>query len=100
MSKGLGYVSKALQAIFEKESAVLTTSELCSMVYGTGRVEKKHRVAVLRSLRILVERTDLEIWQIKLAHEKSDDKWFNRRRGFAPRYASPFGDGGDAGLPR
>jgi hypothetical protein len=87
MSKGLGPVAKALQAIFEKESGVLTTSELCSLVYETSRVEKKHRVAVLRSLRVLVERTRLEIWQIKLAHEKSDDEWFNRRRAVAPRYS-------------
>jgi hypothetical protein len=56
MSKGLGHVAQTFQAILETEGGVFTTSELCAMVYETGQVKKKHRLAVLQSLRIVVER--------------------------------------------
>jgi len=44
---------------------VLSTSDLCQKVYpGANRIEKKHRVAVLRAMRKLAsKRDDLRIEQ-------------------------------------
>ena len=51
MSRGPGRVERAVEQIFkEQPSCAFTTEELAEIVYpGINRVEKKHRVAVLRA---------------------------------------------------
>jgi hypothetical protein len=51
MSKGPGRVSRAIEAALEAEpDNAFTVEDLCDRVYrGINRVEKKHRVAVLRA---------------------------------------------------
>src|SRR6266403_746188 len=53
------------------------TSELCKRVYRVTKIEKKHRVAVLRAMQTLVERDAVSIWRVRLESKKSDDEWFN-----------------------
>jgi hypothetical protein len=50
-------------------------------------VQKKHRVAVLRALRTLVVRENLEIWRVELSHEKADLDWFGAHYRYKPRTA-------------
>lgn len=51
MSRGPGRIERAVAAAFEAEGdRAFTTDELCTLAYtGLNRVEKKHRVAVIRS---------------------------------------------------
>jgi hypothetical protein len=54
MSRGAGRVERAIKAALEAagENAVLNVADLCAKVYGieTSKVDKRHRVAVLRAL--------------------------------------------------
>lgn len=82
MSRGPGAIESRLAAIFrEKPSGVFATSELCSLVYGIGRVQKKHRVSVLRALKRISGKPSktLALWREVQFGEKSDDHWFNHR---------------------
>jgi hypothetical protein len=58
MSKGPGHVSRAIEAALEAEpDNAFTIEDLCDRVYrGVNRVEKKHRVAVLRAAKAIVAR--------------------------------------------
>jgi hypothetical protein len=57
MSKGPGRIERAIVSILDAApDRAFTTKELCKRVYGTGYVEKKHRVAVLRAARQIVAR--------------------------------------------
>ena len=60
MSKGPGRIERAIAAILDGEpNNAFTTEDLCERVYpGVNRVEKKHRVAVLRAANKLVKRRD------------------------------------------
>ena len=60
MSKGPGRIERAIAAILDGEADnAFTTEDLCERVYsGVNRVEKKHRVAVLRAANKLVKRRD------------------------------------------
>ena len=51
MSKGPGHVERTIEAAFTASpSATFTVEDLCAVAYpGVNRVEKKHRVAVLRA---------------------------------------------------
>ena len=54
MSKGLGRVGRAIEAAFANEpDAAFDVDELCRLVYGVrwSHIEKKHRVAVLRTAK-------------------------------------------------
>lgn len=55
--------------------------------YAGQKVQKKHRVSVLRALRTLVRREGLELWFIILRHEKADAEWFGRGCPLRPRAA-------------
>ncbi|SHJ89837.1 hypothetical protein SAMN05444159_1834 [Bradyrhizobium lablabi] len=91
MSRGIGRVGAKLLAIFVDEPADFhPTSKLCKRVYGVAKVEKKHRVAVLRGMQTLVERDKVSIWRLRLENEKCDDEWFNGSRIRAPRHSSPL----------
>jgi len=58
MSKGPGHVSRAIEAALEVEpDNAFTIEDLCERVYRRlNRVEKKHRVAVLRAAKAIVAR--------------------------------------------
>ena len=60
MSRGAGRIERAIAAILDAEADnAFTTEDLCERVYsGVNRVEKKHRVAVLRATNKLVKRRD------------------------------------------
>ena len=91
VSRGLGSVSLKLRAIFAARPAdMLSTSELCRAVYGVERVDKKHRVAVLRALRTLVGRNEIALWRFTPRYEKADAAWFDPRRIGQPTHAEPL----------
>jgi hypothetical protein len=58
MSKGPGRVSRAIETALEAEpDNAFTVEDLCDRVYrGINRVEKKHRVSVLRAAKAIVAR--------------------------------------------
>jgi hypothetical protein len=60
MSRGPGRIERAIAALLDGEADnAFTTEDLCERVYsGVNRVEKKHRVAVLRAANGLVKRRD------------------------------------------
>jgi len=85
MSKGPGTVERRLRDIFAKEPrGVFTTETLCRGVYRMGKVQKKHRVAVLRALKRLATRSMPTLWRRVQKHER-DDAWYDYR--FFPRRA-------------
>jgi len=60
MSKGPGRIERAIAAALDAEpDGAFTTDDLCDRVYrGVNRIEKKHRVAVLRAASNLMKRRD------------------------------------------
>jgi hypothetical protein len=66
MGKGLGHVGRAIEAILiaEPENA-FTVEDLCDRVYrGINRIEKKHRVSVIRAAKSVAKRhANLESWR-------------------------------------
>jgi hypothetical protein len=79
MSNGPGSVERCLREVFAKEpKGVFTTEMLCRRVYGEKKIEKKHRVAVLRALKRLAERSLPTLWRRVQKFER-DDLWFDYR---------------------
>jgi len=66
MSRGPGKIERIIRAVFAAEpDNAFTTEDLCDRAYpGVNRIEKKHRVAVLRAAQQLEARGDA-IWCIK-----------------------------------
>jgi hypothetical protein len=60
MSRGPGRIERAIAVILNTEpDNAFTTEELCERIYcGVNRVEKKHRVAVLRAANRLIKYRD------------------------------------------
>ena len=60
MSRGPGRIERAIYDLFEKHpEGAWTTEDLCRLIYPTAnRVEKKHRVAVLRAVKTIMDKTD------------------------------------------
>jgi len=58
MSRGPGRVSRAIEAALKAEADnAFDIEDLCDRVYrGINRVEKKHRVSVLRAAKAIVAR--------------------------------------------
>jgi hypothetical protein len=90
MSRGPGRVTRSLKAIFDRSpDGIFTTELLCRRVYRMAPVEKKHRVAVLRALKVLANTTMPSLWRRAAMHQR-DDEWYDRRafpgrpRGAAP----------------
>jgi hypothetical protein len=65
MSRGLGRIERAIEALFTAEpSRTFSTDELVEVVYrGVNRIEKKHRVAVLRAADKVAKRSHWEKWK-------------------------------------
>jgi hypothetical protein len=61
MCKGPGRIERAIAAALDAEpDGAFTTDDLCDRVYrGVNRIEKKHRVAVLRAASNLMKRRDI-----------------------------------------
>ena len=79
MSKGPGIVERRLRDIFAKDPrGVFTTEMLCRRVYRVKDVQKKHRVAVLRALKRLANRSLPTLWRRVQKYER-DDLWFDYR---------------------
>lgn len=63
MSRGPGRIERAIADILDAEpDNAFTVEDLCRRVYGIERVEKKHRVAVLRAAATLGKRRDTLCW--------------------------------------
>jgi hypothetical protein len=79
MSRGPGTVQRRLQEIFAREpKGVFTTEMLCRGMYGQKKVQKKHRVAVLRALKRLAAWPMSTLWRKVQKHER-DDAWYDYR---------------------
>jgi hypothetical protein len=87
MSRGLGRVSAVVLAAFRRKS-IWKTSELCRLVYKTDRIEKKHRVAVLRALRTLLVRREVKIRRFRPTGERVELEWFDEQRFGRPTHSS------------
>ena len=65
MSRGPGRIERAIRQLMTDEpTGAWTVEDLCERVYtGTNRVEKKHRVSVLRVLRrVVLDDVDWDLW--------------------------------------
>ena len=70
MSRGPGRIERTIYDLFDKHpEGAWTTEDLCRLIYpATNRVEKKHRVAVIRAMKKTTGKTDdryrdLTCWQ-------------------------------------
>lgn len=62
MGSGPGNVERALRSLVaDNPQGAWTTTEICRRVYGIDRAQKKHRVAVLRTMRRIIESTDCDL---------------------------------------
>ena len=68
MSRGPGRVERAIKAAFEAEpTRVFTTEYLCNHVYaGTPKIEKKHRVSLIRAAKRVLQRESN--WRMTRTH--------------------------------
>jgi hypothetical protein len=66
-----------MAAFASDPSAILGTDEICRAVYAIERVEKRHRVAVLRALKRLAETGMPGLARRVLEFEKKSDWWFD-----------------------
>jgi hypothetical protein len=62
MSRGPGHVERAVEAALHDADRSFTVEELAQFAYGIVAVEKKHRVAVLRTLGKVEKRLPLWFW--------------------------------------
>jgi hypothetical protein len=64
MSKGLGRIQRTIDVIFkDNPEGAFTVEELCSSVYGDGKIEKRHRVAVIRAAKAVAKNfPDIVVW--------------------------------------
>jgi hypothetical protein len=68
MSRGPGRVERAIKAAFDAEpTRVFTTEYLCTHVYaGTTKIEKKHRVSLIRAAKRVLQRE--HNWRMTRTH--------------------------------
>lgn len=79
MSRGLGRVQAHIKELFiANPRAIYSTEDLCLLVYGVERVDKKHRVAVLRALKSLARRSMPNLTRAVLNNERNDS-WYDVR---------------------
>lgn len=67
MSRGPGRIERAIKGAFDAEpQRVFTTDELCAQVFaGAPRIEKKHRVSLIRAAKRVIARE--ENWRMARA---------------------------------
>ena len=65
MSRGPGKIERAVETVFDTEpDNAFTTEDLCDRVYlGVNRIERKHRVSVVRAAKKVCGRRD--DWQLR-----------------------------------
>jgi hypothetical protein len=66
MGKGPGHVERAIEAVLIAEpDNAFTVDDLCDRVYrGVNRIEKKHRVSVIRAAKLVAKRRpNFEWWR-------------------------------------
>ena len=81
MGKGFGNVQRAILRLFrERPIEPLSTSEICKYVYEVKRIDKKHRVAVLRALKGLAKTELPNLYRAVMTHERVDDVWYNFKK--------------------
>ena len=103
MSRGPGRVERAIHDLIDKHpEGAWTTADLCRLIYPTdSRVEKKHRVAVIRAAKTITDKTgdryrdwhmrragvagravalfnSANVMSYSLARLKCESSWFNR----------------------
>jgi hypothetical protein len=79
MSRGPGAIQRKLLAIFTKDArGVFTTEMLCHYVYNIEKVQKKHRVSILRAIKRLAGSSMPTLWR-KAAKFQRDDEWYDYR---------------------
>lgn len=68
MSRGPGRVERAIKAAFDAEpTRIFTTEYLCTHVYtDAARIEKKHRVSLIRAAKRVVQREPS--WRMTRTH--------------------------------
>lgn len=79
MSRGPGSVERKLLSVFAVDPrGVFTTEELCYRVFRISKVDKKHRVSVLRALKRLGQTSMPTLWRA-VPRGQRDDEWYDRR---------------------
>lgn len=79
MSRGPGFVERTLLSVFAVDPrGVFTTEELCYRVFRISKVDKKHRVSVLRALKRLSQTSMPTLWRA-VPRGQRDDEWYDRR---------------------
>jgi hypothetical protein len=84
MSRGPGRVQRGLERVFDHATTedLFTTAELCRLVFGVKRVQKKHRVSLLRAIKSFAARkrtefgTQYDLWCWRRFDRREDDVWF------------------------
>jgi hypothetical protein len=79
MSKGPGHVERKLEELFKKNpKRPFSTRMLCLHVYPDEKIEKKHRVSVLRALKRLSRNLRPHLWRAVVVKKgQRDDMWFD-----------------------
>jgi hypothetical protein len=78
MSKGLGLIQRQLIEVFEENGhKIFSTEALCRAIFKVTRVQKKHRVSVLRGLRGVTRHGTMNIYRAVWKGHR-DDLWFDR----------------------
>ena len=124
MSRGPGRIERAIHDLFDKHpEGAWTTADLCRLIYpAANRVEKKHRVAVIRAAKTITDKTgdryrDWHMWRAGvtgrtvtlfnytsvmsygLARLKCETSWFNRTEDELLEQLRPGGDHHELVIP-
>jgi hypothetical protein len=93
MSRGYGYIQRRLLAVFSNDpTGVFSTVELCRLVFEVKDIKKKHRVSVIRALKLLAKRSNPKLWRTVLRCERKDDEWFDHSKHHRFRDSAPAND--------
>lgn len=76
MSRGLGKIQSQLFGLFQKNpTRYFSTEQLCRKIFRIRRVEKKHRVSLIRAIKRTSETQTLDIYRAVVKHS-NNDLWF------------------------
>jgi hypothetical protein len=100
MSRGPGRIEVQIIELFrERRKTYFQTDDFCRAVYGIQHVAKKHRVSVLRALRRLSGKSNLDLWRVVLKGSR-DDLWFDYNHWPHPSAPPPNGAPASGKRPR